>query len=257
MNKISAISRRRFLYSGFAAAFGAAFMRPRVLQAASCCEEAVDYSDNSQLLFESLGYPYELAALPYGTGAFVPDIDALTMEIHHGRHHAAYVRNLNTALENHPQFQALKLDALLADLEAMPESIRQTVRDNGGGHANHALYWATMKPGGSEPSESLKSAIEQYFGGMDALEEALVQAGLRRFGSGWAWLNANTKGELLVNSTANQDNPIMFGEIPLLGIDVWEHAYYLNFKNRRGDYLKAFLKHVDWQAVSKRFALLV
>ncbi len=256
MKNISAISRRRFLRGGFLAAFGAALLRPQAIHAASCCGLKADHSANAQLLFESLQYPYDLAPLPHGTEAFVPDIDALTMEIHHGRHHAAYVRNLNSALAEYPQFHGLKLNALLADLDALPESIRQTVRDNGGGHANHALYWATMKPGGSQPSESLKAAIAKYFGAMDALEESLVQVGLRRFGSGWAWLNINANGELVVNSTANQDNPIMFGETPLLGIDVWEHAYYLNFKNRRGDYLKAFLKHVDWEAVSKRFAIL-
>jgi Fe-Mn family superoxide dismutase len=257
MNSISSISRRRFLRGGLLAGLSVAFVRPQSLQASSASASAANEGiSSSSLFFESLRYPYELAPLPHGTEAFVPDIDALTMEIHHGRHHAAYVRNLNNALADYPQFQSLKLDALLADLQALPESIRQAVRDNGGGHANHALYWATMKPGGSQPSDSLMAAIKTQFGDMGSLEEALVQAGLRRFGSGWAWLNVDGNGKLVVNSTVNQDNPIMFGETPLLGIDVWEHAYYLNFKNRRGDYLKAFLKHVDWQAVSERFAVL-
>jgi Fe-Mn family superoxide dismutase len=254
MNHLTVRSRRHFLRHGFCAFLAAGFFRSHPLHAAGCCGAATPQNvDPSQLFFESLTYPYELAPLPYGTEAFVPDIDALTMEIHHGRHHAAYVRNLNRALEDYPQFQARSLEDLLANVDTLPQAIRQTVRDNGGGHANHALYWATMKPSGSRPAEALQAAIEKHFGSMDALENALVDAGLRRFGSGWAWLNINAEGELIVSSTANQDNPHMFGEVPLLGIDVWEHAYYLNFKNRRGDYLKAFLKHVDWQAVSSRY----
>lgn len=254
MNDQASLSRRRFLQTGFLASFGLLSAGSRHLKADDT--SFVEANPFPYLFYEALRYPFSLPPLPHGTEAFEPEIDALTMEIHHGRHHAAYVRNLNRALSGYPQLHSLDLGNLLADLESLPEDIRQTVRDNGGGHANHVLYWETMKPGGSMPSGTLAALIDEEFGSMEALGDALVEAGARRFGSGWAWLSVLPNGQLTVESTPNQDNPGMHGNVPLLGIDVWEHAYYLNYKYRRGDYMRAFLGLIDWEAVSRRHAML-
>lgn len=204
-----------------------------------------------------LRYPFTLPELPYGTSAFAPRIDRQTMEIHHGKHHAGYVRKLNAALETESDWQSKTLGELLTNIDALPDSIRTAVRNNGGGHANHALYWSTMRPGGSQPTGQLAADIERDFGGLDGLRNKLKAAASGRFGSGWAWLVADTSGALIVRSTANQDSPLMDRQRPLFGIDVWEHAYYLNYQNRRGDYVDAFLDLADWATVSAAFEKMV
>ena len=198
--------------------------------------------------------PFELPSLPYATDALEPHIDAATMGIHHGKHHAAYVGNLNNALASHPELAGLSLDELLADnCAAVPESIRTAVRNNAGGHANHSLFWTLMGPGGGgEPSGALADAINSTFGSLAQFQQAVSAAGVGRFGSGWAWLVKNASGSLEVLSTANQDSPIMAGQVPLLGVDVWEHAYYLHYQNRRPDYIKAWWNVVNWDAVAER-----
>ena len=199
--------------------------------------------------------PFELPSLPYATDALEPHIDAATMGIHHGKHHAAYVGNLNNALASHPELAGLSLDELLADnCAAVPESIRTAVRNNAGGHANHSLFWTLMGPGGGgEPGGALADAINSTFGSLAQFQQAVSGAGVGRFGSGWAWLVKNASGSLEVLSTANQDSPIMAGQVPLLGVDVWEHAYYLRYQNRRPDYIKAWWNVVNWDAVAERF----
>jgi Fe-Mn family superoxide dismutase len=201
-----------------------------------------------------LRYPFTLPELPFAHAAFEPGIDAKTMQIHHGKHHAGYVRKLNAALESAPDWQSKTLGELLLNLDALPKSIRTAVRQNGGGHANHTLYWSTMRPGGTSPSGKLAAAIQSQFGGVAGLRDKLKAAASGRFGSGWAWLVSDSSGKLTVRSTANQDSPYMDGQLPLFGIDVWEHAYYLNYQNRRGDYVDAFLDLADWTAVSKNYA---
>jgi len=204
-----------------------------------------------------LRYPFTLPDLPFAHGAFEPGIDAKTMQIHHGKHHAGYVRKLNAALEATPEWQSKTLGELLFNLDALPKSIQTAVRQNGGGHANHALYWSTMQPGGSAPTGKLAAAIQSQFGGVPGLRQKLKSAASGRFGSGWAWLVTEPEGKLAVLSTANQDSPYMDGQLPLFGIDVWEHAYYLNYQNRRGDYVDAFLDLADWAAVSENYAAIV
>lgn len=198
---------------------------------------------------------HELPPLPYAPNALEPHIDAQTMEIHHGKHHAAYVANLNKALESAPDFQNKTAEQLVSDLGALPEAIRTAVRNNGGGHANHSMFWKIMGPkGGGKPAGELAAAIDAAFGGFDAFVEKLNTAGATRFGSGWAWLSLNKSGALLVHSTANQDSPLMEGLQPILGVDVWEHAYYLKYQNRRPDYLKAWWNVVNWEEVARRYA---
>ncbi|MCC6190265.1 MAG: superoxide dismutase [Anaerolineales bacterium] len=198
---------------------------------------------------------HELPPLPYAPNALEPYIDAQTMEIHHGKHHAAYVANLNKALESAPDFQNKTAEQLISDLGALPEAIRTAVRNNGGGHANHSMFWKIMGPnGGGKPAGELAAAIDAAFGGFDACVEKLNTAGATRFGSGWAWLSLNKSGALLVHSTANQDSPLMEGLQPILGVDVWEHAYYLKYQNRRPDYLKAWWNVVNWEEVARRYA---
>ena len=204
-----------------------------------------------------LRYPFSLPELPYASDAFAPGIDAATMEIHHGKHHAGYVRKLNAALEGQPDLQAKTLGELLADIDALPDSIRTSVRNNGGGHANHALYWATMRPGGSQPTGQLATDIKRDFGSLEDLRAQIKAAASGQFGSGWAWLVADPNGSLVVLSTANQDSPLMAGQRPLFGIDVWEHAYYLNYQNRRGDYVDAFLDIADWATVSANYEKVI
>ena len=196
---------------------------------------------------------HELPKLPYAYDALEPHIDARTMEIHHSKHHQAYVNNLNAALEKHPELQQRSLEDLLQGIDQVPEDIRGAVRNNGGGHHNHSLFWTIMGPnGGGAPSGALAQAIDSAFGGVDGLKEKLNDAGTKRFGSGWSWVVAKG-GKLEVYSTANQDSPIMEGKTPILGIDVWEHAYYLKFQNRRPDYLKEWWSVVNWGEVAKRF----
>jgi len=176
------------------------------------------------------------------------------MEIHHGKHHAAYVNNLNAALKDHPDHQGKTIEALIADLNALPEGIRTAVRNNGGGHANHSFFWQIMKPGGGgEPTGAVGDAIKAELGGFNAFKEAFAKAAATRFGSGWAWLVVGKDGKLAVTSTPNQDSPLMEGITPVLGLDVWEHAYYLKYQNRRPDYVAAWWNAVNWDEVNRRY----
>ena len=198
---------------------------------------------------------HELPPLPYDYGALEPNIDEQTMRIHHGKHHAGYVSKLNTALENQPELAKLSLETLLRQLSDVPEAIRTAVRNNGGGHANHTLFWSIMGPnGGGEPSGDLAAEIEAEFGSYANFSVQFSAAAAGRFGSGWAWLSVDESGKLLVESTPNQDSPLMEGRTPILGIDVWEHAYYLKYQNRRPDYIEAWWNTVDWNQVAERFA---
>ena len=197
---------------------------------------------------------HTLPPLPYAANALEPHIDAQTMEIHHGKHHNAYVTNLNAALEKAPELADKSLDDLLRNLNSVPEAVRTAVRNNGGGHWNHSQFWKTMGPnGGGGPTGKLADAINAAFGDFEKFKEAFNAAGVGRFGSGWVWL-VNESGKLAITSTPNQDNPLMDGKAPpILGNDVWEHAYYLKYQNRRPDYLKAWWNTVNWEEVGKRF----
>lgn len=197
---------------------------------------------------------FELPPLPYAFNALEPHIDAKTMEIHHDKHHGTYVTNLNNALKDHPDLANKSVEDLLGHINDVPEAIRTAVRNNGGGHANHSMFWAIMKPnGGGQPTGDLARAIDSTFGSFDQFKAQFEDAGLKRFGSGWAWL-ISSGGKLQIISTANQDSPFMDGNYPIMGNDVWEHAYYLNYQNRRGDYLKAWWNVVNWDEVARRFA---
>lgn len=198
---------------------------------------------------------FQLPALPYSFDALEPHIDARTMEIHHGKHHNAYTTNLNNALDG-TEFAEQSIEQILANLDAIPEAKRNAVRNNGGGFANHNLFWTTLAPEGQggEASEALANAINEAFGSMDAFKEQFGAAATTRFGSGWAWLVVHEGGKLSVTSTPNQDTPLMEGKTPILGLDVWEHAYYLNYQNRRPDYIKAFWNIVNWAKVSELYA---
>lgn len=197
---------------------------------------------------------YSLPALPYPTNALEPNIDVRTMEIHHTKHHQAYINNVNAALESHPDLASKSVEDLIRNLAAVPEAIRTAVRNNGGGHANHTMFWTIMGPGcGGEPTGELAEAIKATFGSFANFKEQFTKAATTRFGSGWAWLSVD-KGKLLVESTANQDSPISEGRTPILGIDVWEHAYYLHYQNRRPDYINAFYNVINWKEVARRFA---
>lgn len=198
---------------------------------------------------------HTLPDLPYAHDALEPTIDTRTMEIHHGKHHAAYVANLNKALEGNADLEAKSIDDLIKDLDAVPENIRAAVRNNGGGHWNHSFFWTVLGPNaGGAPAGDLAAAIDSAFGSFDAFKEKFATAGATRFGSGWAWLSVKDGG-LVVSSSPNQDNPLMDGSgTPILGVDVWEHAYYLNYQNRRPDYLGAIWNVVNWDAVAERFA---
>jgi len=200
---------------------------------------------------------HKLPDLPYDNNALEPYIDTATMGIHHGKHHAAYVNNLNAALEAHPELQEKTALELLLDLEALPEGIRGAVRNNGGGHVNHSLFWTVMSPkGGGEPSGSLAEAINESFGSFDDFKAAFAKAGATRFGSGWAWLCVGPDGKLVVTSTPNQDNPVSEGLLPILGLDVWEHAYYLNYQNRRPDYITEWWNVVNWDRVGTYLTMI-
>lgn len=205
--------------------------------------------------------PYTLPALPYAFDALEPHIDAQTMEIHHGKHHQTYVNNLNAALKDTPHAQT-PLEQLIAGVEELPEALRAPVRNNGGGHANHSLFWLVMAPvgqgGGGAPTGALAKAIDTDLGGLDAFKDAFTKAALTRFGSGWAWLSVGAGGKLVVESSGNQDSPLMrgigSGNTPILGLDVWEHAYYLKYQNRRPEYIAAFYNVVNWAEVARRHA---
>jgi len=197
---------------------------------------------------------YTLPTLAYAYNALEPHIDAKTMEIHHSKHHQAYINNVNKALEGKADLASKSVEDLIANLAAVPEDIRNVVRNNGGGHANHSFFWAIIAPNaGGAPTGKIAAAINAEFGSFDSFKEKFAAAATTRFGSGWAWLSLTKEGKLEVSSTANQDSPIMEGKTPLLGIDVWEHAYYLNYQNRRPDYIAAFWNVVNWQEVEKRF----
>jgi len=196
---------------------------------------------------------YELPPLPYPKDALEPFIDAQTMEIHHDKHHAAYVTNVNKALAGKPDLEKKSIEELISNMSAVPEDIRGVVRNNGGGHANHTLFWRIMGKGGAAPGGKLAQDINAVFGSVEAFKEKFEAAGLGRFGSGWAWLIVNKSGKLEIVSTPNQDNPLMEGNKPVLGCDVWEHAYYLKYQNRRADYLKAWWNVVNWAEVAKNY----
>lgn len=198
---------------------------------------------------------FSLPQLPYEYDALEPHIDKETMNIHHTKHHNTYVTNLNAALEGQSALASKSLEALLADIESVPENIRTAVRNNGGGHANHSLFWEILSPnGGGNPEGELAEAIDAKFGSFESFKEEFAKAATTRFGSGWAWLAVNKNGELELFSTANQDSPLMEGKTPILGLDVWEHAYYLNYQNRRPEYINAFWNVVNWDEVAKRYS---
>ena len=198
--------------------------------------------------------PFTLPPLPYATNVFEPNIDAKTMEIHHDRHHQAYVTNLNTAVKDYPNVAAMPLQEILAKLGEIPEAIRTTVRNNAGGHANHSMFWEIMGPNGGEPGGELFAAITRDFGGVDTLKSRFNGAGLKVFGSGWVMVTATPDGKLALETRPNQDTPIMEGKRVLFGNDVWEHAYYLTYQNRRADYLKAWWNVVNWNKIGERYA---
>ena len=197
---------------------------------------------------------YEVPPLPYAYNALEPTIDEETMHLHHDKHHQAYVNNLNAAIEKHPELGSKAPEELLKDLSSIPEDIKAAVRNNGGGHVNHTMFWEIMKPsGGGAPTGKLADAITAAFGSFDALKAAFNDAGVKRFGSGWTWLVKTSDGKLAVVSTANQDNPMSEGHFPIMGNDVWEHAYYLKYQNKRPDYLAAWWNTVNWDAINARF----
>ncbi|MEG0288464.1 MAG: superoxide dismutase [Carnobacterium sp.] len=197
---------------------------------------------------------YELPELPYAYDALAPSIDEETMHLHHDKHHNTYVTNLNKAIEKHPELGEKSIEELVAGLSAVPEDIRTAVRNNGGGHANHSFFWKILSPtGGGEPTGELKEAIESTFGSLDKFKEEFAAAATSRFGSGWAWLVVDG-GKLAITSTPNQDSPLSEGKTPVVGLDVWEHAYYLNYKNVRPDYIKAFWNVVNWEEAAKNYA---
>ena len=197
---------------------------------------------------------HSLPPLPYPTDALEPHIDKMTMEIHHGKHHNAYVTNLNAALDKHPELQSKSVEDLLRSINTVPDDIRTAVRNNGGGHANHSMFWQVMGPNaGGAPTGAIADAIAGSFGGFDKFKEELKKAGVGRFGSGWAWV-IDQGGKLVIESTANQDSPLMEGKKVVFGVDVWEHAYYLKYQNRRPDYLDAWWNVVNWDEINKRYA---
>jgi Fe-Mn family superoxide dismutase len=197
---------------------------------------------------------YEVPPLPYAYNALEPHIDEQTMHLHHDKHHAAYVAKLNGAVEKYPDLAKKSAEELIRNLSALPEDVRGVIRNNGGGHVNHTMFWQIMGPKGGNPTGAIADAITKNFGGFDAFKEKFEAAGVGQFGSGWAWLVSTKSGELKITSTPNQDNPLSSGDFPVMGNDVWEHAYYLKYQNRRPDYLKAWWNVVNWDEVNKRLA---
>ncbi len=215
--------------------------------------EGCALADNSKIAQGGSG-DIKLPPLPYDYNALEPHIDAKTMTFHHDKHHAGYVKNLNTALGKYPQLKQQTVEQLLGNLNSVPEDIRNTIRNNGGGHVNHSMFWEIMKPnGGGEPNGAIANAIKDNFGSFNDMKNQFNEAGGKRFGSGWAWLVFNKDGKLEVMSTANQDSPFSEGQYPIMGNDVWEHAYYLNYQNRRKDYLEAWWNTINWDEVNTRF----
>lgn len=203
----------------------------------------------------STGAPFSLGPLPFAPNALEPYIDTQTMELHYGKHHAAYVNNLNKALSAYPDLASKTVTELISDLDALPEDIRTAVRNNGGGHANHTLFWNSLRPAAEGgPDGDLAKAIKSELGGFDEFQDALTRAAMAVFGSGWAWLSLNSDGKLLVEALPNQDSPLLYGRKPMLGIDVWEHAYYLKYQNRRAEYVKQIWNVLDWPAISLRYS---
>ncbi len=197
---------------------------------------------------------FEMLSLPYAYDALEPSIDAKTVELHYSKHHQTYLTNLNAALEKHPELGSLSIEQILSDLNRIPEDIRTVVRNNGGGYYNHNIYWAVMGPNrGGEPTGSLGEAIRSTFGSFASFKEQIEKAGLGRFGSGWAWLSKHNDGKLVIHSTPNQDTPLAEGLFPVIGVDVWEHAYYLKYQNRRAEYLSNWWNVVNWQEAERRF----
>lgn len=196
---------------------------------------------------------YSLPALPYAYDALEPNLDATTMEIHHTKHHQTYINNINTAIEG-TEWEKLPVDELVSKIDDVPANLKVIVQNNGGGHANHSLFWTVLSPqGGGTPEGQLATAIENELGGLDTFKEAFTKAALTRFGSGWAWLSVTKDKKLVVESSGNQDSPLMHGHTPILGLDVWEHAYYLKYQNRRPEYIAAFYNVVNWAEVSRRY----
>jgi Fe-Mn family superoxide dismutase len=198
--------------------------------------------------------PFSLPPLPYAYNALEPEIDEHTMHLHHDKHHATYVANLNKALADHPELQSKSVEVLLTTLPELPEAIRTAVRNNGGGHYNHTLFWQTLKKGGGEPHGELAAAIDKSFGSLAGFKERFTKVALGQFGSGWAWLSVGPDGTLAIDGTPNQDTPLSSGRLPLLGLDVWEHAYYLKYENRRVEYIQAFYNVIHWDFVAERYA---
>ena len=213
---------------------------------------AVTVSGALPALAQQSDGPFKLPDLPYGHGALEPHVDAETMEIHHGKHHAAYVNNLNKALAGQADLAKKSIEDLMRNLSSVPESIRTAVRNNGGGHYNHSLFWQMMKKGGGAPKGELAKAIEETFSGIEGFQERFTDAATKQFGSGWAWLTLDGK-KLRIESTPNQDTPLSQGREPLLGLDVWEHAYYLKYQNRRPEYIKAWYNVINWDFVAERY----
>lgn len=214
---------------------------------------ATAWAGSSPARAEAAGGAFVLPALPYAQDALEPSIDAMTMGIHHGKHHATYVAKLNDAIAQAPSLKGKAIEEILRNINDVPETIRTAVRNNGGGHANHSLFWTTLKQGGAQPEGAFAKLIDGAFGNLDGLKKALTDAGMTRFGSGWSWLCVGGDKKLAVESSANQDSPLMEGRIPILGIDVWEHAYYLKYQNRRNEYLAAIFGVIDWSAVGKNY----
>ncbi|HEY9670526.1 MAG TPA: superoxide dismutase [Waterburya sp.] len=219
----------------------------------ACVSKPVEkpLSDNKQ---NQGAQTFKLPPLPYAYNALEPHIDTKTMQFHHDKHHATYVKNLNTALSKYPQLKNKSAEDLLRNLNSVPKDIRTTIRNNGGGHLNHSMFWEIMSPrGGGEPKGAIAKAIQESFGSFNAFKQQFNEAGSKHFGSGWAWLVRGKDGKLQVMSTANQDSPLMDGIFPIMGNDLWEHAYYLKYQNRRADYLNAWWNVVNWNEVNKRF----
>lgn len=197
---------------------------------------------------------YSLPDLAYAYDALEPNIDAKTMQIHHSKHHQTYIKNINAAIQG-TEWEKLTVEQLVMQVHQIPENMKHTVMNNGGGHANHSLFWTVMSPqGGGDPTAAIADAIDQQLGGFEAFKQAFTQAAVSRFGSGWAWLSVTPEQKLIVESSANQDSPLMHGNIPILGLDVWEHAYYLHYQNRRPEYIAAFYRVINWNEVNRRYA---
>ena len=236
------ISRRKLMFA--ATGIAAATLAPRI---------TVVQAQTPPAAAPAAG-PFKLDPLPYPTNALEPHIDAMTMEIHHDRHHAAYVNNLNTIAKDHPQIGQMPIQDVLAKIGELPEAIRTPVRNNLGGHANHTMFWQIMGPGGGKPEGDVLAAIDRDLGGVEKFQNDFNAAGLRQFGSGWVFVTVAKDGKLAIETRPNQDNPIMDGRRALMGNDVWEHAYYLNYQNRRADYLKAWWNTVNWSKIAERYA---